>query len=105
MVIDLPAAGARAPRWRPSSSAAPAGAAALAARRRGGPDPGPDPARAAWVRSEPDRLYQRAQAEARAGQYDLAAATLGRLDRTPARRRTFACCGAGGRARAGPKRR
>jgi thioredoxin-like negative regulator of GroEL len=40
-------------------------------------------AAAAWVRSEPDRLYQRAQAEARAGRYDQAAATLGRLDRIP----------------------
>jgi thioredoxin-like negative regulator of GroEL len=36
---------------------------------------------AAWVRSQPNRLYQRAQAEAHAGQYDQAAATLGRLDR------------------------
>src|SRR5262245_30111111 len=39
-------------------------------------------AAAAWVRSEPDRLYRRAQVEARGGQFDQAAATLGRLDQT-----------------------
>ena len=83
MVIDLPAAAARAPggglrRRLTRAVRRPWPLAVMAALTLAlilG--------RAAWVRSEPDRLYQRAQAQARAGQYDLAAATLGRLDRTP----------------------